>query len=80
MHVDGRAYFRDYSCVSASLPISTSLFGTGMGPILFDDLNCQGSEESLLMCNYAGVRARNCYRSEEATVICRAGNDISPCH
>lgn len=49
-----------------------------MGPILLDDLTCEGSEESILMCNYSGVRAYNCYRNEEAAVSCRAGNDIGP--
>nr|XP_054763722.1 deleted in malignant brain tumors 1 protein-like [Lytechinus pictus] len=45
-------------------------FGAGSGPILLDNLSCNGSEASLWQCAHPGVRIHNCGHSEDASVVC----------
>ena len=44
------------------------MFGAGSGPILFSDLNCDGSESTLLECN--SYYPYYCSHSEDAGVQC----------
>ena len=46
-------------------------FGQGSGQILLDDLQCTGSEESLLQCPHGGINSHNCGHSEDASVTCK---------
>ena len=45
-------------------------FGPGAGPILLDDLGCNGQERTLGECKHAGFRVNNCGHSEDAGVEC----------
>ncbi|KAL8176296.1 UNVERIFIED_CONTAM: hypothetical protein K2H54_030287 [Gekko kuhli] len=45
-------------------------FGEGSGPILLDDVNCTGSEESLKDCKGQSMGEHNCNHLEDASVIC----------
>lgn len=43
-------------------------FGQGTGPIYLDNVNCIGSESSLLNCTH--ITNHNCIHSEDAGVAC----------
>lgn len=49
------------------------LLSPGTGPIVLDDLQCAGNENSLLECERPEMMVHNCYRSEEVAVSCKEG-------
>ena len=53
-----------------ALPVSTSGFGAGTGPIWYDNLNCFGNETSLTQCQTKAVGDNDCSHKEDAGVIC----------
>ena len=52
----------------------TERFGGGTGPILLDEVQCVGSEDSLMECGHAGIGVHNCFRFEDAGVQCLTGD------
>ena len=52
----------------------SQVFGEGQGPILLDDLQCIGNENSLLSCPNRGVGIHNCTHARDAGVVCAFGN------
>ena len=49
---------------------SRAYFGRGSGPILLDDTQCTGREESLLNCRAKPLGQHNCGHNEDAGVTC----------
>ena len=47
-----------------------SAFGTGTGPIHYDDVDCLGTEERLTNCSHNGIGIHNCIHFEDAGVVC----------
>lgn len=45
-------------------------FGDGTGPIVLDDVQCTGTESSILDCNHRGLLQHNCQHSNDAGVKC----------
>ncbi|NXL99628.1 DMBT1 protein, partial [Tyrannus savana] len=52
-------------------------FGEGRGPIWLDGLTCQGHEGHLGECHHKGWGIHGCEHSEDASVVCAAGNSSS---
>lgn len=45
-------------------------YGPGEGLIFLDEVDCDGSESSLLECRAHELGVHNCYHGEDAGVIC----------
>ena len=48
---------------------SNAYFGQGIGPILLDNVHCNGNESTLLDCNH--LNQSNCAHSSDAGVRCQ---------
>ncbi|KAK3089728.1 hypothetical protein FSP39_005947 [Pinctada imbricata] len=57
---------------------SQARYGQGSGEIFMDDVNCTGSETSLLDCHFPGLGKHNCQHSEDASVICQTNENMGP--
>ena len=47
-----------------------AFFGEGTGIIYLDNVQCQGTESSLLQCSTSGLFNHNCRHAEDAGVVC----------
>ena len=47
-----------------------ALYGEGEGPILLDNVGCEGDEVSLLACSAQELGTNNCNHGEDAGVLC----------
>ena len=50
---------------------SRAIFGQGAGPILLSDVQCSGTETSLIECYWTAHDIHTCLHSEDAGVICQ---------
>ena len=48
-------------------------YGQGTGPILLDQVRCNGTEASILDCSRNPIGQHNCSHFEDAGVTCSAG-------
>ena len=55
---------------SASSYTSEASFGAGTGIIYLDNVQCNGTESSLLKCPSSGLYNHNCRHVEDAGVVC----------
>lgn len=49
---------------------SATHFGQGTGPIIYDDLVCNGNESDLSDCRHAALGHTDCSHSEDVGIKC----------
>uniref|UniRef100_A0A672RTV0 Soluble scavenger receptor cysteine-rich domain-containing protein SSC5D n=1 Tax=Sinocyclocheilus grahami TaxID=75366 RepID=A0A672RTV0_SINGR len=67
---DAAVVCREMGCGNAIEAKSAAYFGQGSGPIWMDDVNCTGTESSLMNCRTGGWGTHNCHHSHDSGVIC----------
>ena len=53
-----------------AVPSPLSKFGPGTGEIILDDVDCEGSENSIFDCQHRGLFTHNCGHAEDTGAIC----------
>ena len=67
-------YSYDHVCVLVEPNITTnSKYGTGNGPIIYSNLNCQGWQRSFSECSKSTYRHFTCSSTNIAGVLCTDG-------
>lgn len=56
---------------SVAAPVNGGVFSDGTGKIMYDELNCDGTEQSIDDCQAAAIN--DCFHDEDAAVICNPG-------
>ncbi|XP_037400456.1 deleted in malignant brain tumors 1 protein-like isoform X2 [Pygocentrus nattereri] len=67
---DAAVVCREMRCGPVVSAPHSARFGQGSGPILLDDVQCNGHESNLTNCSHNGFGKHNCYHGEDASVIC----------
>ncbi|XP_071498165.1 scavenger receptor cysteine-rich domain-containing protein DMBT1-like [Diadema antillarum] len=52
-------------------------FGQGTGNIILDNVQCDGTEATILNCVHAGILRHNCGHSEDASVVCSTQDGVN---
>ncbi|XP_063962816.1 deleted in malignant brain tumors 1 protein-like isoform X2 [Lytechinus pictus] len=73
---NGHVICRSLSFGDAVAVTERGRFGHGQGPIYLDNINCTGSETSVLNCSHAGLGTHDCDHSEDAGVVCSQPDTI----
>ena len=73
----GSIYTNTYnSDYTGAIARTNAAYGQGSGPIFFEDVRCTGLEYRVFDCPSRGIEVTSCSHSEDAGVICVAGNNF----
>lgn len=61
----------NYKIFSGAVAYSRAYFGQGSGPILLNNVQCVGTEASLIECYWSAHNIHTCLHSEDAGVMCQ---------
>ena len=75
-----RNIFSHLSFNTDAIPFQRAMFGEGWGPIFLDNVNCSGTEGSLLNCTYSTIGVHDCSHREDASVRCQGIKIIIICN
>ena len=59
-----------YHFSTDALSIAFAAFGQGTGPIVLDDVTCNGEEQRLIDCGHDGLGEHSCSHVEDVGVRC----------
>ena len=76
---DARVVCRMLGFDGALEATGSARFGQGSGRILLKYVNCDGTEENLADCAYAGIKRYHCSHIRDAGAICYSGS-MFPLH
>ena len=62
---------------TGSLPVKGAGYGNGVGPILLDNVVCNGAEANLLQCTHSPLFSTDCGHSEDAGVVCQGKGSLA---
>ena len=71
------AIYTYFTAEGAPLKGMDSVYGSGHGPIILDNVVCNGSEDHLLLCAHNDFFVTNCDHSEDAAVVCEGKRTVS---
>ena len=54
-----------------------AFYGQGSGQIWLDNVNCVGTEGTIVSCSHGGWGIENCNHWEDASVNCTAGTNVA---
>eukprot|EP00057_Strongylocentrotus_purpuratus_P025416 XP_011679890.1 PREDICTED: deleted in malignant brain tumors 1 protein-like [Strongylocentrotus purpuratus] len=75
---DAKVVCRQLGFDGALAALHEARFGPGTGEVLLEGVQCNGTEASLIDCNYKGIRQHNCGHKEDAGVSCMHAANQDP--
>ncbi|XP_064032270.1 LOW QUALITY PROTEIN: deleted in malignant brain tumors 1 protein-like [Pogoniulus pusillus] len=75
---DARVVCRQLGCGAPLSALGNARYGRGPDLIWLDDVECQGTEQSLTECQARPWGEHNCYHGEDADVVCAGGQLPEP--
>ena len=63
--------------IAGGVALTMGKLGPNDTDYLIDNVQCDGSENSLVMCGHNGVGVHNCRAGEHASVICGTSQGMS---